>query len=205
MSDIIANLLKPETFDFVAKYFLAGYIVIIMRSLAVVGERPKASEVVIEAIILSLINQFIFKILIGLIPQSLIDELWTRFPFHLEVLFLPAFWGWIIGINLSKGWKNAIFRKLSMPVIHPIRRAHDYAFGLDRDACFVIVTYFDGTVVNGFFGENSLAASDSNRSDLYLERLYTVGDDDQWVEQTPGRSALIVLEDVRSVEFLDNQ
>lgn len=204
---MISDLLKPETFDFVAKFFLAGYIVIIVRSLYVVGERPKATQVVAEAVILSLINQLLFQsmsqVFIWLTPFEYYQWMWARLPFYCEVVFLPLLWGLLIGTNLSKGWKNSILRRLSMPIVNPIQRAHDFAFGHAREPCFVIVTFEDGTIVRGYFGQESLAASDPNRSDLYLERLYMAGKGDQWIETNPNRSALLSLNDVRSVEFLD--
>ncbi|MCF6303850.1 MAG: DUF6338 family protein [Rhodobacteraceae bacterium] len=201
------DLLKPETFDFVAKFFLAGYIVIVIRSRFVVGERPKAAHVVAEAVILSLINQLIFQtisqIFIWIVPTEYSQWVWMRFPFYIEVVFLPLLWGLLIGANLSKGWKHAVFRRLSMPIVSPIQRAHDFAFGFNREPCLVIVTYEDETIVRGHFGTESLAASDPERSDLYLERLYTVDNTDQWIETMPGRSALLSLNNVRSIEFLD--
>ena len=56
-----------------------------------------------------------------------------------------------------------------------------------------IVTYEDGTQIFGYFGQQSLASTDPNRSDLFLERLYDVDDDQQWQEKSPPRSALIFL------------
>jgi len=204
---VFTDLLKPETFDFVAKFFLAGYIVIIMRSRFVVGERPKAAQVVAESVILSLINQLLFQLIgqvfIWFVPPEWYQWTWVRLPFFIEVVFLPLLWGLLIGANLSKGWQHAILRRLSMPIVSPIQRAHDFAFGFNREPCLVIVTYEDETVVRGHFGAESLAASDPERSDLYLERLYTVDDDDQWIETMPGRSALLSLNNVRSIEFLD--
>lgn len=206
---MFVDLLKPETFDFFAKYFISGYLIIIIRSYYVVGEKPKATQVVAESVILSLLNQLIFLSLWSLLSFSisftrfeLPDPTSTRIFFFLQVGFLPVLLGILSGANLSKGWRNAVFRRLSMPISNPTQRAHDFAFGNNRDACFVIVTYDDGTVVKGFFGTESLAASDTNRSDLYLERLY-IDKDDQWIELNPGRSALLSLAKVRSIEFLD--
>ncbi len=204
---MISDLLKPETFDFVAKFFLAGYILIIMRSRFVVGERPNATQVVAEAVILSLINQLIFQSLsqlfIWAVPIQWYEWMWVRLPFYSEVVFLPLLLGLLVGTNLSKGWKDAIFRRLTMPITSPIQRAHDFAFGYQREPCLVIVTFEDGTTIRGYFGEESLAASDPRRSDLYLERLYIVDEEDQWIETSPNRSALLRLSDVRSIEFLD--
>ena len=204
------QLLTPETFEFFATYLLAGYVVIIVRSRFVSGLRPKASELVIEAVLFSLINE-LTAIALGVIGAQVLGvptpedgTLWERLLFFAKVLVMPALMGSLLGYTLTSGLKNAVLRRLALPVIHPAQTGHDFAFGYNRSACFVIVSYFDGTTVAGYFGEASLAASDENRSDLYLERLYEIGDDGKWSQATPPRSGLISLKDVRSIEFLEN-
>jgi hypothetical protein len=209
----MAQFLTPETFDFFATYLLAGYVVIIVRSRFILGLRPKPAELIIEAIIFSLINQLlasaiveitrIYGVIAWMDSVAYIPSSNSKFYFFLKILALPTLIGLAMGYNLSSGWKNALMRRLSMPVIHPVQKGYDFAFGRDRDAGFVIVTYFDGTSVAGYFGENSLASSDPDRSDLYLERLYKVGDEGEWSEPDPARSGLVNLNDVRSIEFLD--
>jgi hypothetical protein len=204
----MGQLLTPTTFEFFATYLLAGYVIIIVRSRFIIGLQPKPSELIVEAVILSLINQLIalaiaetatlFDIVnkIGLPPTS--SELY----FFLKILLLPSLIGLALGYNLSAGWKNAFLRRLSLPVIHPVQRAHDFAFGHNREAGFVIITYHDGTTISGYFGEDSLAATNTDRSDLFLESLYEVDEDGQWSEPIPKRSGLISLQAVRTIEFL---
>lgn len=210
----MVQLLSPETFEFFATYLLAGYVVIIVRSRFILGVRPKPAELVVEAIIFSLVNQLLatfiadistltglarwFGTAIGL-PDSN-----SSFFFFLKVLVLPAILGMILGYNLSAGWKNALLRKLSMPISHPVRKGYDFAFGNEREPGLIEVTYVDGTKIGGWFGEKSLAASDEDRSDLYLERVYIIENGD-WKETTPHRSIWLSLRDVRSIEFLEEQ
>ena len=211
-SDMIQHI-SPDTFEFFASYLLAGYVVIIVRSRFILGVRPKPAELIVEAIVFSLINQLLASLIselsnytglshwldsTGVLPGS--D---SKLYFFLKVLALPALLGIILGYNLSAGWKNALLRRLSMPVVHPVQRGYDFAFGNGREPGFVIVKYFDETTVLGFFGENSLAASDPERSDLYLERLYFINESGSWQEPDPPRSGLVNLRDVRSIEFLD--
>ena len=69
----------------------------------------------------------------------------------------------------------------------------------------MIVTFNDGTVVYGFFGKDSLAASDGNRGDIYLERLYHRDGNDRWSEALPRRGTLLSLDGMRSIEFLETE
>ena len=210
------DVLSPSNFDFFARFFLSGFIIFSVRSRYVLGEKPKATEVIFESIILSLLNQLVFLILApsvtylsGFFPVALVQTTSAlsggRTAFFAEILVLPALLGVLFGAVLRRGWNSAILRRLAMPVVHPTRRAYDFAFGDNRQESFVIVTYADGTTVYGFFGPNSLAASDGERSDLYLERLYDVREDGTWVATVPAKSALLVLRDLRTIEFIPTQ
>lgn len=199
----MTDLLNPGNFDFFARYLLAGFIVIWARSIFVVGERPRLAEMFVEAVVLSLVNQ-LAATAIGWLWSLLLPPLDApKETFLLEVLILPAIIGAVFGLSLSRGWNRAVLRRLSMPVQNPIRRAYDFAFLQNSTEGFVIVTYSDGTKVYGYFGEFSLAASGPDRGDLYLERIYDVDEDGQWYESSPPRGALLILEDLRTIEFLE--
>ena len=206
------DLFDPANFDFFARFFLAGFILYSVRTRYVLGEKPKASEVVFESVILSLINQLVFMVLspLGALLLALVPDQITTFlsvltggksAFFAEVLILPALLGVVFGVTLRKGWNSAIMSRLAMPIVHPTRRAYDFAFGDVRGDRFVIVTYADGTQVFGLFGEKSLAASDGDRSDIFIERLYMVTDGN-WTPTSPPKSALLMLRDIRSIEFI---
>jgi len=201
----LSELLNPGNFEFFARYLLAGYVVMIVRSGFVAARRPKTTELIVEAVIFSLINQIAFQLIIWPVPNQFLEIIGDRSQFFIQILVLPAIIGSILGLSLSRGWNNAVLRRLSLPISQPVHRAHDFAFTNDRAAGLIIITYFDGTVVYGYFGEQSLAASDTERSDIYLERLYNVASDGQWSELSPPRGALLALRDVRSIEFLEEE
>jgi len=122
--------------------------------------------------------------------------------FLLQVLVLPAVFGAMLGFSLSAGWKNAVMRRLSLPVTHPVETGYDYWFGSQPDAGIVMISYFDGTVVAGYFGDRSLAASNPDRRDIFLEYLYGVDGDGEIFQPELRRSAIVSLDHVRSIEFL---
>lgn len=209
------QLLTPDTFEFFARYLLAGYIVIIVRSRFVAGLSPKPMELFFEAVIFSLIVQLLMSLGIALI--SAFGWSWASSvffqggenehgaEFFISVLFLPAMLGLFLGRNLQAGWKNALLRRLSLPVVHPSRTGYDYWFGNQPDPCIVIISYFDGTTVAGYFGPRSLAASNPEPRDILLEYLYTIDEDGELDEPTIKRAALISLANVRSIEFLKTE
>lgn len=209
------DIFKPDTFEFFARYFLAGFIFASVRARYVIGEKPASTDVIYEAIILSLLNQLIFRALAAMAdwvqpaPQtaSIVDWLYAsggHFTFQMEVLLLPAALGLVSGMILRAEWNTPILTRLAMPIIHPTVRAYDYAFGDITTDRFVIITYVDGTIVYGYYGANSLASSASDRGDIYLERLYDLKEG-AWTPSEPPKSALLILRDVRSIEFIEPQ
>ncbi|MFC3182613.1 DUF6338 family protein [Cypionkella sinensis] len=209
------DIFKPETFDFFARFFLAGFILASVRARYVIGEKPAPGDVIYEAIILSLLNQLVFQALAAIISWSVptvitnpfaawLFRIGDHFAFQLETLLLPAALGLLSGLVLRAGWNTPILTRLAMPIIHPTMRAYDYAFGDITTDRFVIVTYSDGTIIYGYYGANSLASSAPDRGDIYIERLYDLADG-VWVPTEPPKSALLLLKDLRSIEFIDPQ
>ena len=195
------DLINPGNFDFFARYLLAGLIIIWIRSNYLLARRPPLTEMVAEAVIFSLLNQLLFLTLAALLPTIALPP---RGTFFLEVLVLPVLLGLLLGVSLSRGWFNAAFRRLSIPV-QPVSRAYDFAFAAQDAESFAILTYSDGTEIFGYFGDNSFTATGVDHSDIYLERLYEVAVDGRWTERHPARGAWASLTDLRSIEFLGSE
>ena len=202
-------LLSPETFEFFARFLLAGFVMLSVRSRFVATQRPKPSEAVLDAVVLSLVNQAVFQLiasLLGLLPVQWIARVEpltaSRFPLFFEVLVLPTLLGLFFARTAGSKFANGFLRKLSMPGTHPVARAYDHAFAQHSGPSFVILTFNDGLVIYGYFGEQSLAATDPDRSDIYLERLYTLSKDGRWVEADPARGVWVSLSELRLIEFI---
>lgn len=202
-----AGLFTPENFEFFARYVLAGFILMTVRGAFLSGKRPKPTEVVLDSIFLSLINQLLFLVLVSAAEWTsakagqMPSPSGARALFFAEVVVLPSLLGLLWGVALARSWGQATFRRLLAPNLRPEERAYDYAFLRQAGPSFVIVTFKDGTQVFGYFGRRSLAATDERRSDMYLERLYSVRDGG-WIETETPRLALLMIDDVRSIEFI---
>jgi hypothetical protein len=119
------DFLSPSNFDFFARFFLSGFIIFSVRSRYVFGEKPKATEVIFESIILSLLNQLVFLILApsvsylsGFLPVALVETTSAlsggRTAFFAEILVLPALLGVLFGAVLRRGWNSAILRSCAV-------------------------------------------------------------------------------------------
>ena len=74
------------------------------------------------------------------------------------------------------------YRLVKLRPINPIPTGWDWIFGR-TDPCYVLVTLTDGTEIAGYFGLRSMASSDPDRKDLYIEKVYKVpADDGPWTE-----------------------
>ena len=198
------ELLTPETFEFFAKYLLAGFVFLSARSWLVSGERPNINETLVEAVILSLVNQMVSLLTMGWLSSELVSRYATEALFW-QVVAQPMFLGLGIG-GLSKfSWFPEGLRRLFMPGLRPVTGTLAQAYGRAGSGVFVIVTYEDNTVVYGYFGRNSLAETDRENGGIFLERLYEVGPDGTWTESQPSRSAWIRLKDVRFIEFVETE
>lgn len=207
--------LDQITFDFFARYILTGFIIFIVRNAYVVAERPKIAEVALDIALFGLINQLVWQLAVWLstvLHQTAISTSttpaavagWTlgpRLAFFLEVLALPTLLGIVLGLALRGVWGQSFLRRLALPAIDPMPRAYDHVFST-RGTGFVIVTYKDGAQVFGYYGANSRAGRDPNRSELYLESLYLPQAGGSWTEMQPPRAILLNLADVRSIEFI---
>lgn len=205
----MSPIFGPETFEFFARYVIAGFVLLSVRSRYVAGERPRNAELFFEVVVLSLVNRLVFLLLSS---GAQVTGLAARLPvpppdlvFLAEVLLLPVLLGVLAGINLRRGWDRALLRRLAMPVQHPIRTGYDFAFAERLGPGFVIISFRDGVEVRGYFGTASLASSDASRSDIFLERVYDVAEDGSWLTPNPPRSAYVALADVRSIEFLQDR
>lgn len=213
---LVSALLNVEAFEFFARYVLSGFIIYMIRNAYVVGERPQLGEVVLDILLFGLVNQLVFRVagwLVGAVADFALvgsahpDRLAFLTPgeearFYVEVLLVPILIGVVSGHALRHGWARGVLRAVALPLVDPIPRAYDHVFA-QRGTGFVILTFDDGLKVHGYYGPSSRAGRDPGRSEIYLERLYVVGDDGIWQEARPTRAALISLAGLRSIEFIE--
>ena len=195
-------LLNPTTFEFFLKYVVAGFVFLSARASLVTGEMPKPNETIVEAVILSFINQLIWRFGTGWIVGT-VPNLPSEVMLFLEVVAQPIALGLFVGWAVQSNWFPDGFRRLFMPFLRPVSDSFDHGLEQIQRKAFVIVTYTDGHVVYGLFGKRSLSSRDQERGGVYLERLFQKGDDGNWLDINPPRSAWISMQNVRSVEFLD--
>lgn len=92
------------------------------------------------------------------------------------IFIAPIVLGIVRSKIIQRDWLGWLYRRLGLRAISPIPTGWDWIFGT-TDPCFVLITLTDGTEIAGYFGKLSMASSDPERKDIYIELVYTVPDD----------------------------
>jgi hypothetical protein len=83
---------------------------------------------------------------------------------------------------IQRGSLAPLYRLLRLRPISPIPTGWDWIFST-TEPCFLLVTLKDGTEIAGYFGRRSMASSDPEHKDLYVERVYKIPQDKgEWIE-----------------------
>ena len=107
-----------------------------------------------------------------------------------------------MGFFFARVRKSGVLSRLG--VLHPIPKAWDEYFGRGHRS-LVLITFKDGDMIGGYFGQELLASSFPHVEDLYIERVCRVnpetGEFTQFVPNSNGM--LIHRSDCKMIEFLE--
>ena len=103
----------------------------------------------------------------------------------------------VVGQKDGLGW---LYRLLRLRSINPIPTGWDWIFSR-TEPCFLLVTLRNGTQVAGYFGGQSMASSDPERRDLYLERVYVIPTEGEWQAVDGSGGMYIAGTEIAFIEF----
>ena len=107
----------------------------------------------------------------------------------------------LIGFCKQKEWIEKIFARFHFRKIHPSPTAWDYVFSRQEDS-WVIVTLKNGSIIYGLYSFSSFASSDTDERDLYIEKVFTIGDNSQWIPNEQSKGILISKDSILTIELL---
>lgn len=187
-----------------------GFLIHIVRAQLVPGQRLEATPAgAVYLLTLSLINYGIlspvlFVLLLYIEPRQ--EPLVAGLSILFFVLVFPAILGGVSGAAAQKGWSARAFRRLGLSVINPTPRAWDHQFGTGlRKPHFVIVRLADGGTVYGLFGVRSFASSDPDFRDVFLETVFEVDEDENWIPTPNSAGIWLRPDDICSIEFKEGE
>jgi hypothetical protein len=115
----------------------------------------------------------------------------------------PMFFGCAAGCDARFGWSRRTLSRLGINLVHVMPTAWDWKFS-DAAPQWVLVTLKDGKRFAGFFGGASFASSDQAERDIYIQKIYDIGDENKWID-CGEKSALIMPGEVQTVEFFPDR
>ncbi|HAF0292528.1 TPA: hypothetical protein G9C53_004922 [Salmonella enterica subsp. enterica serovar Typhimurium var. 5-] len=128
--------------------------------------------------------------------------LWSFVISGFLVLVGPGILGFIISIIIIQGWLRKILQKFGFNPIHVIPTSWDYQFNRIENYAYVIICFIDGSTLGGLYSNQSFASSKSEERDIYLEKVYDIDTDGNWIEKDNTYGIWIASTDIRAIEFL---
>ena len=125
---------------------------------------------------------------------------WRAALWFAVIFFVPVLVGVIHADIVQKDRLAWFYRWLNIRPISPIPTGWDWIFS-KTEPCFVLVTLINGIEIAGFFGLDSMASSDPDRRDIYIERVYEIpANDGAW---TPVERSLGIYISESQIAFIE--
>ena len=195
MNDLAA-LVDPRTLE-TARAIIAlmapGLLFVFARSRFTTGRMDAPKDNIVWYFVVTVVY---YAIVFGILPNL---GLGWRGSWIFIVIIFPLALGIASGLDIQRGWSRKLFGSLGVVPVHPIPTAWDWHFG-KHEASWVVITLQSGETIGGWYGAESFASSGASGYDMYIERIYHIGDDNSWHEQDS--SLLIGSDEIRLVEFL---
>lgn len=194
--------LDPIQFATVIVLLLPGFVSLKIDKILTPGTNQDPAALVMEVFFYSLINAAILAMPIFWVAQEitkLSPNYWVIWIGGLVICVLgPALWPYLFRRfqrqAASQGW-----------VLGYHKQAWDEFFGR-RESCWLIFHLHDGRMVGGYFGPESYATPEPNSGSIYIEELWRLDDEGQFLDVIPNsKGALFRATDYVWVEALSSE
>ncbi len=186
-----------EVLYLIILFFIPGFISIKIYDLLVPTEKRDFSKSTLEVISYSCINfALLFWILVLINKENFYEnnEFWYFGLTILVIFIFPMIWPIILKYLLTS-------KLLKGRIIHPTPKAWDYLFSLG-EPFWVLIHLKNGDLIGGLYGENSFASSFPNEQDLYLEKVWGVNENGEFIKEMEQTGGLLIKEqEIKFIEF----
>lgn len=179
----------PTALSLFLAFFVPGFIAQKVYGLIVPDDARDSTTFIVSAVAYSSLNYAIAAPLLWALwaagqltdPYAIIPAI--VFTLLILPILLPVGWLWI----RRRPWIQA--RTLS-----PIKRPWDFVFGR-RQEYWVLVTLKDGEKIGGIYGRHSSSADYPRAEQIYLEKVWVLGEDNTFVHEAPQTQGVIIMGD----------
>src|SRR5215469_11576282 len=133
---------------------------------------PMRELVVLRLFTASAFNHAVCSPVIYLLATGSLFAAWQigQAAMWLAIIFAtPVLLALVVAWASQRGVLGWFAKWATLRSINPVPTGWDWIFGR-TEPCYVLVTLRDGQQIAGFFGRQSMASSDRERKDLYLEK-----------------------------------
>lgn len=190
------ELLDIEKIQLFLVLAVPGIVIIYVRSQFLTGRMLSLKEGLITYIAVSLVYYAIVFPAWALSGQP--TGLTTSVSWFLIVLVGPAVAGLLLGLNARKGWLQKLVERFGISTVHPIGTAWDWRFS-NINEYWVLAVLKDDTKWAGYLDTNSFISSDPSERDIYINQVYELDADNNWLPRTSG--VWIAHGEIQSLEF----
>ena len=162
-----SDLVKMEYILVFIVLIVPGFIIMKIIKLKIPSKDFLLKDMLFEALSYSLLNLS----LIGWLPYLFIKDGFSiifMILFMFSIIIFPAFLAFAYIKIISFEWFKNNF-DIQIPT------AWDWYFSKRKD-CILIITLKNGSIIMGYFGQNSYATSYPNEGSIYLEKTYVYND-----------------------------
>lgn len=128
------------------------------------------------------------------------NDILVAILFFIILFIIPVLLGIVGAILHNKDILRKVMNRIGINPIHDIPTGWDYKF-YNTKPKYVIVTLVNDQCVHGYFGAQSLASSDASERDLYLEQIYYLDDEGNWIERTNNDGIWLKGDQIKQIEF----
>lgn len=136
-------------------------------------------------------------------PGSVLNKLgYLYLAAWLSLVFILPVVGGVLTAKIPQwGWLNRSLGKVGITLLHPAPTAWDYAFARGHEY-WARIELTNDELVEGIFGENSLASSEGSERDLFLESVYELDSDTGEYEAVEDNEGIYIRAgDIRTISF----
>jgi len=194
---------SPDAIYLAIAFIVPGYVFVWIRSLFLNRRPLKPQEQLVAYLAISAVNMAACSpLIIPLVENETLRQrpVLAGLLWFLTLLAVPTLGGVLLGIAAQREWLHRFLQKVGLRPVHVMPTAWEWQFSRIDGSAWIIVTLKDGSTVFGLFGSESFASSEPSERDIFIESVYTLGENDSW---TPaGKGALIPHGEIRCIEFI---
>jgi hypothetical protein len=185
---------------FLVPGFIIDEIVTTLKPIKVYSDSVKALRYIGYSVFNLTVWFWLFYLIKTAVDNS---SVWYFLLLELSLLATSAISGVVIGLIRKFELLRKLFARFDINILHPVPTAWDYKFSEIYTEKWVIVTLENDKHVYGKFGYASLASSEKDERDIFLEEIWSLGEDDNWKKRERTDGVWIKATNIKMIEFLN--